>query len=318
MHASLLTLLFTCTIFNFSHAQDLDLPFVLDAGGVPECIQACLSDLFYSAAELVYLQNPVEKFRELCRTYDNASQCIEDQKDTCYQTTVFDIALSGLDEVCNEREEDWMEHKDCLEVHSEVVLKNCDHQCHFTDVMITLSGKGNPKGLQKLQEDQEALQKELASVCTSFGCMSSCAARDLNINCSPVGTIIVEALLKPFFTIATIFEEIGPRAKISIYRQVPSQCYYLVDYEEVHGISHGKPPSKMTSKNPEEAVLNEITTKEEMKKKKKAELEKMFLMEARKGLSFFVEDKDIVAWHNLELHNSISCTTLTTLSSVFT
>ncbi|ETN87026.1 hypothetical protein NECAME_05747 [Necator americanus] len=215
--------------------------------------------------------------------YNNASLCVENHKEKCSQTTVFNIALSGIDELCHEKEQDVLQHRECLESHSGTVLNGCDSVCHFTDFMIMLSGKGDAQRLKKLEADKEALQKETGSACTAFGCMSSCVAREFNMNCSPLGSIIVEALTKPFFTIATIFEEIGPRAKISIYRQVPPQCYYLVNYEEIRGLSAGKAPNKVLFKNPEEAILNEITTREEMKSRKKAELEKQFLMEAQMG-----------------------------------
>ncbi|VDM77296.1 unnamed protein product [Strongylus vulgaris] len=288
MKTYLLIIFTASSIFLTSEAEEFDLPLVLDATGVSACIQVCLSDLFYSAVELVHLQDPVQRFSNVCRKYDEASICVAKEK-FCLQSTIFEIALSGIDEVCNERGEDIMQYKDCLETQSEIVLKNCDRECYFTDVLVTLSGKGNAKELQRLQNKTKDLQKELASLCVTFGCMSSCMARDFNINCSPVGTMIVKALLKPFFTFSSIFDEIGPRAKLSVYRQVPPQCYYLVDFQEVEGITFGKPPTKKMSKSPEEAVLNEITRKEEMKKKKKAELEKQFMMDVQKGSLHLVE-----------------------------
>lgn len=271
-------------VFHTLRCDDFELPVVLDATGVPDCIQACLSDLFYTAAELIHLQNPVDKFDDLCRSYENASLCIENQKDTCIQTTLFDIALSGLDELCNEKEEELLEHKQCLSEHAEMALKNCDRCCHFTNILIDFSGHGTSEGIQKLQENHESLVKEVSAVCTTFGCMSSCVAREINAKCPPAGTIITEALLKPFFTASAIFEEIGPRAKISIYRQVPPQCYYLINYEAVQGIANGKSPSKALANNPEEAIMKEIALKEQLRKQKKAELEKQFLLDAKQGI----------------------------------
>ncbi|CAJ0603567.1 unnamed protein product [Cylicocyclus nassatus] len=219
MKVLILTLLISSLIISPEAEEfDFDLPLVLDATGVPECIQACLSDLFDSAVKLLSLRNPVERFSDLCKKYDNASLCIAKQ-DFCTHSTIFEMALSGLDEVCTERAEDIAEHKDCLKTELEPVLKECDSQCHLTKVLIMLSGKGNPEGLKKFQEDHQALQKDIASICVSFGCMSSCLAKELNMYCPPAGTTIVKALLKPFFTFSNIFEEIGPRAKLSIYRQ---------------------------------------------------------------------------------------------------
>lgn len=282
MHSpALLLLLFAA--FSTLKADEFELPVVLDATEVPECIQACLSNLFFSAAEMIHLHNPVDKFNDLCTTYHNATQCIENQKDTCVQTTLFDIALSGLDELCNERDEELYQHKECLREHSEVVLKNCDRTCQFTTVLMELAGHGNAKGIQELQENHDALAKEVSAVCVTFGCMSSCVSRDLNVRCHPAGTIITEALLKPFFTASTIFEEVGPRAKISIYRQVPPECYYLMTYDAVKGITEGKPPSKALARSPEEAIQKEIALKDKRRKQKKADLEKQFLMDAGHG-----------------------------------
>ncbi|KAK6040042.1 hypothetical protein COOONC_22453 [Cooperia oncophora] len=120
------------------------------------------SDLFYSVAELIHLQDPVAKFQEVCKNYHSASLCVENQKDTCVQTTLFEIALSGLDELCNEREEDLMPHRECLDQHAELVLKNCDHSCQLTSVLTNLAGQGNAKRLQQLEEDHDALAKVCA------------------------------------------------------------------------------------------------------------------------------------------------------------
>ncbi|PIO67720.1 hypothetical protein TELCIR_10520 [Teladorsagia circumcincta] len=179
---------------------------------------------------------------------------------------------------------DLIPHKECLEQHAELVLKNCDHSCQLTSVITNLAEQGNPKRLQHLEQDRDTLTKEIANVCTAFGCMSSCVAHDLNVQCPPVGTIITKALLKPFFTAAIIFEEIGPRAKISIYRQIPSQCYYLTNLKDVQGIAEGRPPTKSSEKNPEEAIRKEIKLKEQQRKQKKAELERLFLMDAKQGI----------------------------------
>ncbi|KAK5976521.1 CPG4 domain-containing protein [Trichostrongylus colubriformis] len=265
-------------------ADDFELSLTLDVTGVPQCIQACLSDLFYSVTELIHLQNPVAKFPSLCKTYADASLCVENQKETCVQTTLFEIALSGLDELCNERAEDLIPHKECLEQHAELVLKNCDQSCQLTSILMDLAGKRSAEELQKLEEDHDKMAKEVSSLCTAFGCMSSCVAHDLNVQCSPAGTIIVKALLKPFITGATIFEEIGARAKMSIYRQIPSLCYYLTNLKDVEGIAEGRPPAEPSDKNPEEAIRREIKLKEQQRKQKKAELERLFLMDAKQGI----------------------------------
>ncbi|WKY07338.1 hypothetical protein Q1695_007073 [Nippostrongylus brasiliensis] len=289
---------------NTLKANEFGLAVSLDTTGVPECIQACLTGLFYAAAELVHLPDPVDRFLGLCWTYHNATLCVEEQKDTCIQTTLFNIALSGLDELCHEREEDLLPHKECLRDHLEMALKNCDRTCDFTDVLMQMSGKKNSKFMQKLKEEQKEqthlgteepglmqklkeeqsmLQTEIADICSSFGCMSSCVTADLNAYCSPAGTIITQALLKPFFTAAQIFEEIGPRSKISVFRQIPPQCYYLINIDQVQGVVKGIAPSKELFKTPEEAVQKEVSMKEELKNKKKADLEKQFLKDAQKN-----------------------------------
>ncbi|VDL71269.1 unnamed protein product [Nippostrongylus brasiliensis] len=167
-----------------------------------------------------------------------------------------------------------------------MALKNCDRTCDFTDVLMQMSGKKNSKFMQKLKEEQSMLQTEIADICSSFGCMSSCVTADLNAYCSPAGTIITQALLKPFFTAAQIFEEIGPRSKISVFRQIPPQCYYLINIDQVQGVVKGIAPSKELFKTPEEAVQKEVSMKEELKNKKKADLEKQFLKDAQNSVPF--------------------------------
>lgn len=39
---------------------------IIQASGTPDCVHSCLSDLFDASAEILTLQNPAEKFDELC------------------------------------------------------------------------------------------------------------------------------------------------------------------------------------------------------------------------------------------------------------
>ncbi|KAK6021020.1 hypothetical protein OSTOST_13318, partial [Ostertagia ostertagi] len=78
--------------------------------------------------------------------------------------------------------------------------------------------------------------------------MTSCVARGLNEECGePAGTIVMEAVLRPFIKAATILEELGPRAKGLVARQMPEECRFLVEMEQLQNIINGTEPEEASS-----------------------------------------------------------------------
>ncbi|VDK82334.1 unnamed protein product, partial [Cylicostephanus goldi] len=171
--------------------EELDLPTVIDATGLRLCAQNCLTDLFTKAAELITLENPVENFKHLCSIYNNASICVAEREE-CYGGIIFDIAFEGLDELCNERQEELEPHVECLERDVENELQVCDKSCHFRGTLEMVSKKKSVSKMPKGIEDHQRMMEEVAPVCTSIGCMTACIAYRLNKNCGePSGSIIV-------------------------------------------------------------------------------------------------------------------------------
>ncbi|EYC19459.1 hypothetical protein Y032_0024g1091 [Ancylostoma ceylanicum] len=222
--------------------RSFDLPVVIEASGLPHCARTCLSDLFLKAAELMTLKNPMEKFNDLCEIYNNASICVAEQEE-CFSETTFDFVFKGIDQLCNEKQEELKPHAECLEQKIEEQLNVCDESCGFTESLVTLSMKENVRQIARLRKNHEMMVWELSPVCTSTGCMTACIAEQLNTECGePSGSIIVEALLKPFISSAIIVEELGPRAKMTALKQIPEECHYIIDREELDNIIKGIPP----------------------------------------------------------------------------
>ncbi|RCN47125.1 hypothetical protein ANCCAN_06849 [Ancylostoma caninum] len=223
--------------------RSFDLPVVIEASGLPHCARTCLSDLFLKAAELMTLKKPMEKFNDLCEIYNNASICVAEQEE-CFSESTFDFVFKGIDQLCNEKQEELKPHAECLEEKIEEQLNVCDESCGFTESLVTLSMKENVRRIAKLHKHHELMVWELSPICTSTGCMTACIAEQLNTECGePSGSIIVEALLKPFISSAIIVEELGPRAKMAALSQIPEECHYIIEREELENIVQGIPPA---------------------------------------------------------------------------
>ncbi|KIH53103.1 hypothetical protein ANCDUO_16779, partial [Ancylostoma duodenale] len=222
--------------------RSFDLPVVIEASGLPHCARTCLSDLFLKAAELMTLKKPMEKFNDLCEIYNNASVCVAEREE-CFSESTFDFVFKGIDQLCNEKQEELKPHAECLEEKIEEQLNVCDESCGFTESLVTLSMKENVRRIAKLRKHHELMVWELSPVCTSTGCMTACLAEQLNTECGePSGSIIVEALLKPFISSSIIVEELGPRAKMAALSQIPEECHYIIEKEELDNIVQGIPP----------------------------------------------------------------------------
>ncbi|ETN77067.1 hypothetical protein NECAME_11293 [Necator americanus] len=204
----LISLLGCCFALRpLSRIHWFDVPVVVGASGLPRCAHNCLSDLFMKAAEFITLKDPIDKFKELCTIYNNASSCVAEQED-CFRGSTFEFAFRGIHELCNEREEELEPFGECLERRTEESLQVCDEMCTFTDSLIALSMKENVRRIAHIQSNHELLIWELAPICSSTGCMAACLAEELNAECGePSGSIIVEALLRPLISTSIILRE---------------------------------------------------------------------------------------------------------------
>ncbi|CAJ0603572.1 unnamed protein product [Cylicocyclus nassatus] len=222
--------------------EEFDLPTVIDATRVSTCAQNCLTELFSKAAELITLENPVENFKHLCSIYNNASICVAEREE-CYGGVIFDIVFEGLDELCNERQDELEPHVKCLEKEVQNELHECDKFCHFRDTLVMVSKKESVNKVPKGTEDHQRILEEVAPVCTSTGCMTACIAYRLNKKCGePSGSIIMESLLRPLSRAAEVLGELGPRAQRSVREELPEQCQYVVDKKKLDKIIDGIPP----------------------------------------------------------------------------
>lgn len=215
---------------------------VMRASGVPRCAHPCLSDLFVVTSELITLKDPVEKFNELCMTYRNASLCVDEQGN-CMSGTMLDTLFSGIEKLCDEEDEDLQPHSECLGNVSEKVAEKCDGQCSFSDSIVDLSERESVHHIAITRKHHDRLLQELGNVCSSTGCMTACMAKEMNEECGePAGSIVVEAVMKPFFKAAAILDELGPRAKAATRRQLPEDCHFLIDTDQLKEILDGVAP----------------------------------------------------------------------------
>lgn len=157
---------------------------------------------------------------------------------------MLETAFSGLETLCGDEESELEKHADCLANATEQIAIDCDIGCRFAESIVDLSESEAVFHIARLRK-HELLMKELAPVCASLGCMSACMASGMNQECeAPAGTIVMEALLKPFFKSAAILDAIGPRAKAAVKRQLPEDCWYLIDTEQLTAVTNGTAPGE--------------------------------------------------------------------------
>ncbi|KAK6013377.1 hypothetical protein OSTOST_21309 [Ostertagia ostertagi] len=215
--------------------------------GLPPCAHTCLSDLFVVTADLLSMENTTESFSELCRTYNEAALCVDEQED-CVGGVLFDTIFGGLETLCSEQEDEMEQFSDCLANSTELIVQDCDDNCTFSESITKLSAVEFLRRITRVHRSRDMMFEQLGPVCTATGCMTSCVARGLNEECGePAGTIVMEAVLRPFIKAATILEELGPRAKGLVARQMPEECRFLVEMEQLQNIINGTEPEEASS-----------------------------------------------------------------------
>uniref|UniRef100_A0A1I7XMN8 CPG4 domain-containing protein n=1 Tax=Heterorhabditis bacteriophora TaxID=37862 RepID=A0A1I7XMN8_HETBA len=178
-------------------------------------------------------------------SYHNASQCIiRRQFEDCFDVTAYDIGMSGLQTLCLGREKELRRYETCLDENFNSVFHQCDQLCMFTKSLSDLSHQKNIRKLAKHGGGYKKFLQEIPYVCSSIGCLSSCIAHQLNEYCPSSGTIIIESLLNPFLRIIHLLNELGVSAKNAVHRQIPPQCYYLINEGKIRNISIGIAPSE--------------------------------------------------------------------------
>ncbi|KAK6057425.1 hypothetical protein COOONC_05055, partial [Cooperia oncophora] len=190
------------------------------------------------------LQNTTENFSELCRAYNDAVLCVDEQED-CLGGVFFDTVFGGLETFCSEEETAIEPYSECLSNVTEAVVLDCNDNCTFTESIMELSTYEFIRRFARVHRTRKMMAEELGPVCTSLGCMASCVARRLNEECDePAGTIVVEAVLRPFFKGAAILDELGTRAKTLVNAQMPEECRYLANTQQLQEIAKGVEPEE--------------------------------------------------------------------------
>ncbi|PIO56099.1 hypothetical protein TELCIR_22506, partial [Teladorsagia circumcincta] len=159
--------------------------------GLPPCAHTCLSDLFLVTGELLSMENTTENFLELCRTYNQAAMCVDEQED-CIGGAMFDAIFGGLETLCSEMEDEMEEFTDCLANSTETIVQECDSNCTFAESLSQLSVQEFMRRITRIHRSREMMFEELGPVCTATGCMTACVAKGLNEECGePAGTTVM-------------------------------------------------------------------------------------------------------------------------------
>ncbi|GMR58862.1 hypothetical protein PMAYCL1PPCAC_29057, partial [Pristionchus mayeri] len=212
-----------------------NLSTLLSASGVPSCSDACLSDLLIAASKIFDFNNTIDNFDQLCSTYDSASLCVASEEIQCIHKASFSVGVSGLEEICKTKQEQFSRHSSCLRPHIDSALSGCDSFCSLTSSFSSLLSSDS----LVQSDDRVSLYQELSPVCPAMGCMLSCIARSLNRDCAPAGTEITEGLLRPFVKASELLIEAGPEQIDAIRAVLPSSCHIFISLTDLADISQG-------------------------------------------------------------------------------
>ncbi|GMT10020.1 hypothetical protein PFISCL1PPCAC_1317, partial [Pristionchus fissidentatus] len=243
-------------------AQD-GLSTLLSASGLPQCTDACLSDLLLAANKIFDFNNTLHNFEQLCSTYDNASLCVASQEIECVHMASFAVGASGLEEICKTKKEQFARHSSCLSPHIDSALSSCDITCQLTSSVSRLID--SPTILESAQaDDRIGLYQEIAPLCPSMGCMVSCIARSLNRYCAPAGSEIAESLLRPFVKASELLISLGPEEFDTVRATLPSACHIFVSLTDLADMVEGVESSKWASPSEVAALAVEEAKEREM------------------------------------------------------
>ncbi|GMS79913.1 hypothetical protein PENTCL1PPCAC_2088, partial [Pristionchus entomophagus] len=265
---------------------------LLSASGIPQCSSSCLSDLLIAAGKIFNFNNTIDNFEQLCSTYDNASVCVATQEIQCIHEASFSVGVSGLEEICKTKQEQFSRHIPCLRPHIDSLLSSCDSSCSLTSSVSSLVSSDSLEQTPNT-DDRATLYQELAPVCPAMGCMVSCLARSLNRECSPAGTEIAEALLRPFVKASELLIDMGPESFNAIRSVLPSPCHIFVSLTDLADIMSGVESRRWASRSEAAALADQ--------ERKGRELEEVIVLGAMQETQAHETLADQAVLHDLEM-----------------
>ncbi|CAJ0603583.1 unnamed protein product [Cylicocyclus nassatus] len=97
---------------------------------------------------------------------------------------------------------------------------------------------------KRLEPHVKCLEKEVENELHEFD--KFCHFRDTLVMVSKKESVNKESLLRPLSRTAEVLGELGPRAQRSVREELPQQCQYIVDKENLDKIIDGIPPEVKT------------------------------------------------------------------------
>jgi len=194
--------------------------------GAGRCVGRCVNGLLPHMKAIFKLNDIYEQIEPLCGAYNTTTKCIATNR--CQQSEVYDLVSSGIQSICFQKKTQFIHnHEQCLKDHLDENSQACEAQCHFIESLGNFSRKPNLRNRQGIQA-LLAMLGDLGGVCTSVQCYFPCFRDRMNANCEKSGGIINDAVLRPFYRLAKIVENITPGIQKMIAEKVPKSCNFLL------------------------------------------------------------------------------------------
>jgi len=181
------------------------------------------------------MEHSVDNYGFLCNEHKQAQQCVT--KNRCPHLDIYEVVTSGVDSLCGKKKPFINKNEVCLRAHVDNNANQCDGACRFVQSLADFSHELATRrvGLLKILE-------ELGPLCSTTHCFLPCFRDTMNGKCIRSGSILVDAFLRPFYSLARYIQDGGDMVKKFVRERVPKECLYLTTVPSLDAIRQSVPP----------------------------------------------------------------------------
>jgi hypothetical protein len=226
LSALLTLLLLTSEASTSSPSDDIDVATVLKAIGVPQCFEQCTVKFVEDLRHVLSMTNTLDNIKEVCTEYVKVKSCVANA--SCHHEEVFYTVLSGVESLCGPHKSKFFEkHRACIQMAIDTNANECNAQCNFTQSLAEFSQSPRIRQLANQGGSLLRVLGELGGICVSSDCYLPCFRDRMNAACPRSGGMILDSMLRPFYTLADLVEESGPMVHNFVDNKVPKSCLFL-------------------------------------------------------------------------------------------
>ncbi|KAK6025539.1 hypothetical protein OSTOST_08556, partial [Ostertagia ostertagi] len=220
-------------------APSFNADLMMRALGVPSCVRRCVDPFMEQASKLWHLRDIVENVKPLCRSHEQATQCLKKAR-LCDTHNLFKTASSSVTRMCGERAALFEKMKPCLTKYADATAQLCDNKCHGRSNVTAFLN--NPAIIRAARMGGSLLtvNDHLGSLCSSFNCMLPCATIELNKVCPLSGWLTLDILLQPVEAVSDLMLKATPAIKDFVAKKMDKRCRFAIQKSEIMKMRKGQ------------------------------------------------------------------------------